>query len=232
MGQDKLKFIKNNLRKTLKYIKSPIVSCVNIVRRKISKEISENEEDLDMKRFMISLIMISLIYNCVSFSYAEVENLSDKKEIITIIVEQSFNVKLENWGEVKFISSKINKDGPFLLGHFLVNKRNDVLYSFPVFDNWNFEDILAVSFKDVNRDGLKDIIVIAYYSAGIGPNGTVPFRYCTIYFQKDKEFIMSYELNDEISNNISNENITIAMVLSYTKNKTKHIDQLIRNHNN
>jgi len=185
-----------------------------------------------MKRLILGLVMICLINNYISFCYAKVENLSDKKEIISIIDEQSFNVKLENWGEVRFVSSKINQDGPFRLGHFLVNKKNDILYSFSVFDYWNFEDVLAVSFKDVNQDGLKDIIVIAHYSAGIGPNGTVPFRYCTIYFQKDKEFIMSYELNDEISNNISNNDITIAMVLSYTKNKVKYINELINKKHN
>lgn len=180
-----------------------------------------------MKRFILGLAMVCLIYNYITFSYAKVENLSDKKEIMSIIVEQSFNVKLENWGEVKFISSKINNDGPFQLGHFLVNKSNDILYSFPILEYWNFENILAVSFKDINQDGFKDIIVIANYSAGIGPNGTIPFRYCTVFFQKGRKFIMSYDLNDEISNSISNKDITVNMVLSYTKNKIEHINKLI-----
>ncbi|KOS03899.1 hypothetical protein AM598_04055 [Paenibacillus polymyxa] len=41
-----------------------------------------------------------------------------------------------------------------------------------------------MAFKDVNKDGLKDVIIIAYYETGSGPDGAKPFPIADIYFQK------------------------------------------------
>jgi len=73
-----------------------------------------------------------------------------------------------------------------------------------------FTDIEAVSFSDVNKDGLKDIIVIANYSIN-GKSTTI----CSIYFQNGKKFINNKNFDNKINN--SSNNKSVATILKYAK---------------
>lgn len=76
---------------------------------------------------------------------------------------QSFDVEFENLGKMKFIIARYNKYGRIAV--FLVNEKKEVIYE--TFDlkinEWYCSGIWAVWFKDVNNDGLKDIIFLAEY---------------------------------------------------------------------
>lgn len=136
------------------------------------------------------------------------------------IEEQSFWVGFENWGKVRFVSGTYPDGGTYKLHFYLVDDSQNVLYDFPEFygNQWStFFEFQAVAFRDVNNDGLKDIIIIADYMTGVGPTGAIPFHVASIYYQKDKDFMSVLDLDNKINDEGKNENID--MVLKFAKGK-------------
>src|SRR5690606_11720876 len=112
------------------------------------------------------------------------------------------------------------------LKFYLSDNKGDILYEFPYFygNDWPmFYDLKAISFKDVNDDGLEDILVIAEYISGVGEDGTIPIPVGSIYFQKDNNFISIPELDDKINDN--QKNTTIDIMFQYAR---KIIPELIK----
>ncbi len=137
---------------------------------------------------------------------------------LQVIENQCFSVNLENYGSVKLISGIKREDSNTNLNFYLVNDKNNVLYKFTDFygnQKGMFNDIRAVSFVDVNNDGLKDIIIIAEYRTHISGSSSTPVTVCSIYFQKGKEFINDKNFDDRI--NSSSKNKDIITVLKYAK---------------
>lgn len=147
-------------------------------------------------------------------------NLNDLQENgFEIFEDQSFWTELEGWGKVRFVSGEESVDGTYKLQLYLVDD-GTVIYKFPEFygNQWSMLDELeAVSFQDVNMDGLKDILIIADYMTGVGPTGAEPFPVGSIYFQKGKEFHNIPELDDEILDEQKNE--SVEMILNFVKGK-------------
>lgn len=147
-----------------------------------------------------------------------------QKKGFEIIDEHSFWVELENWGKVRLVSGKLPFEGKYKICFYLVNGKGDILFNFPdLVDNkmWIFSELKAVSFKDVNKDGLKDIVIIADYITGIGKEGAIPFHYSKIYFQKDKTFMDLPKLDEEINDKQKNDNID--MILKFIEDKNLKI---------
>lgn len=162
--------------------------------------------------------------------FSAVENLKELQgKGLQIIEEQSFAINLENWGEVEFISAAMDDKVESMLDKvkfLLVDQENSIIYRFPDFsDYWFFEELRAVSFSDVNSDGLKDVIIIADFTTGVGREAVIPFPVCKIYFQQDKSFRRLVELDDQINGASKNENI--EMVLEFVKDKVDHINTLL-----
>lgn len=133
---------------------------------------------------------------------------------LVVIENQSFPVNIKNYGNVKFISGLKRENSNDNVNFYLTDDKNNVLYKFPEFygnSKGMFKDISAISFTDVNNDGLKDIIIIADYSISLASPTTIG----SIYFQKGKEFINNKALDDKI--NSSQNNKDIATVLKYAK---------------
>jgi hypothetical protein len=140
-----------------------------------------------------------------------------------LIPEQSFDINLENWGNVKFVFGFQDDDFEIpKLGLYLTDSDGAILYSFPEFygNIWVLFDVDAVAFKDVNGDGLKDVIVIAEYILGHGENAAEEFPVSGVYFQKGNEFISLPGLDDELNN--KNVNESIIQVINYVEKM--HID--------
>jgi len=126
-----------------------------------------------------------------------------------VFEDQSFDVKLDSFGDVRFVSGSSEFKIPSL---YLVNSNQEIIYVFPDFYTnvlSDLQEIKAVSFKDVNNDGLKDIIIIAQFLSANGDDLTV----ANVYLQKDKEFINSYELDEKI--NDTNNNNSINEIVKY-----------------
>lgn len=113
---------------------------------------------------------------------------------------QSFLVNLNSWGDVKFVSGKFTGADYVPVGFYLTNKDGDILYDFYPTITSNV-DVKAVSFKDVNNDGLKDIIIIASGSDNLD-------QIATIYLQKtDGSFGNDPKLDQEINDSGNNKDI-------------------------
>ncbi|MGO4951037.1 DUF4163 domain-containing protein [Paenibacillus sp. DRB1-1] len=103
---------------------------------------------------------------------------------------QSSHTTLEGFGKVRFVSTYGYPEGLRKFFFFLLDDQGHILYPFPDFygnREWvaRYGGVEAVVFKDVNKDGLKDVIVIADVDNGIhGPGRVDEFPIADIYFQK------------------------------------------------
>lgn len=134
-------------------------------------------------------------------------NLKDLKGF-SPIENQSFMVDLNSWGNVKFVSGKLTGGSHIPVVFYLTNRDGDILYDFNATLPYRV-DVQAVSFGDVSKDGLKDIIIIVAGEDGLGPVAAV-------YFQKaDGSFANNPKLDQEINDSVDNKDVkTITSYLA------------------
>lgn len=142
----------------------------------------------------------------------EPDNIKNIKGF-SLIKSQSFMVNLNSWGNVKFVSGKLTAGNHIPVVFYLTNIDGDILYDF-VDDEAVFPygvDVKAVSFKDVNKDGLKDIIIIVTDSYG----GSGKQIAAVILQNNDGSFSSNFKLDQEINNSGNNRDIkTIIKYIS------------------
>ncbi|GLC81665.1 hypothetical protein [Lacrimispora brassicae] len=124
-------------------------------------------------------------------------------EGFALIEDQTFMVDLNSWGNVKFVSGKLTAGSHIPAVFYLTNEDGDILYDFNGTLPYSI-DIKAVSFKDVDKDGLKDIIIIAEDNY----DGSSGKPIATVFMQKaDGSFTNDYELDQEINDSGNNKDI-------------------------
>ena len=121
---------------------------------------------------------------------------------------QSFAVNLNSWGDVNFVSGGISNSPAF----YLTNEGGDILVDLFIVMGCNINIIKAVSFQDINKNGLKDIIIIAAYNDA-SSNVTAK----VILQQADGTFDIDGNLNKEI--NDSGNNKDISSITDYLSKK-------------
>lgn len=127
--------------------------------------------------------------------------------------DQSFNVNLKNWGSVRFVSGL---DFEKKLKFYLTDDTGNILYRFPEYYNnyWSNQTVSAVAFRDINKDGFKDIIIISSIDTKL--------TYFDIYFQKGQRYVQVPTLYDDI--NSSNEEYdTIDKIMEYMRTRGNNI---------
>jgi hypothetical protein len=178
---------------------------------------------------MRKVIFCFLFLFCLSNVFGENLNVKDlKSKGFSLIEDHSFLVALEHWGKVKFLSCEQNPESTAKLAFFLSDAKGKIICSLPDFygNHWTFYEMKAVSFKDINKDGIKDIIVIADCVTGVGNEGAVPFSVCAIYFQFEKGFKNVQKLDEAINHAVKNK--TIEMIIKYTQDKVENINNLLK----
>lgn len=135
-------------------------------------------------------------------------NLNDIKGGFSIIKNQSFTVDLNSWGSVKFVSGKLTAGSHIPVVFYLTNDNGDILYDFDSALPYKV-DVKAISFVDVNKDNLKDIIIIVTCNDDSA-------QVATVYLQKDNgSFDNDPKLDQEINSSGNNKDIkTITNYLS------------------
>ena len=120
--------------------------------------------------------------------------------IRAIIQDQSFDVELDGWGKVRFVSCEPEDslDTP----HFYLMKDNQVLYTFPWEDRTGtpgiFDSVRFVSFPDIDKDGKKDVIV------GVGKmfqnaDSPIPYSVISIYLNRGDGFDTADSLTGQVN---------------------------------
>lgn len=143
-------------------------------------------------------------------------NLKDIKGF-SPIEDQSFMVNLNSWGNVKFVSGKLTAGNHIPAVFYLTNEDGDILYDFADTPFPYSVDVKAVSFADVNKDGLKDIIIIVADDYKDSANLGAPIA--AICLQRAKgAFITDLKLSKEI--NDSGNNKDIKTIMSYLSQKS------------
>lgn len=128
-----------------------------------------------------------------------------------VIEEQSFEISLNNWGEVKFVSCipmLMEHTNPLTDASFYLLKNEKVIYCFPyifpdnIRESGAYDGISFVMFKDSNKDGKEDIIIGLTYISGAGPQGMIPYTEVRIYEDNEDKFVYNKDLSDEVNLNI------------------------------
>ena len=142
------------------------------------------------------------------------------------IDDQSFEVVLNEWGKVTFVSCMPdfydeNLD-PLTDASFYLLKNEKVLYQFPYVSDNNIretglcEGVSLVFFEDINEDNKDEIVIGVLYVSGAGPQGMIPYTEIRIYEDGGNEFVYNENLSDEI-----NEKLTDEVTAKYVKTLLK-----------
>ncbi|MHB0862134.1 polysaccharide deacetylase family protein [Paenibacillus sp. SEL3] len=142
---------------------------------------------------------------------------------------QSFQTTFEGFGKVRFVSTYGYPEGFRKFFFFLLDDQGHILYPFPDFygnREWvaRYGGVEAVAFKDVNKDGLKDVIIIADVDNGIhGPGRVDEFPIADIYFQKKNKTFTTLSALDEALND-QGHNQTIKDVIQYVSKQRINVN--------
>ena len=145
-----------------------------------------------------SLIMLFIFLPGNFLSAQNVQAINPEGEKIK---EQSFEATFKNFGKVEFASYAEYDHSPPRLNLYLLQD-GKALYELPDYfgnKSWAFDEVIAVAFKDLNYDNLKDIIVMTNYITGMGPSGMEPFRVIDVYFQKQDGFKQYEDISEELN---------------------------------
>lgn len=142
-----------------------------------------------------------------------------------VLAEQSFDVNLNVWGDVRFVSYMPSYDNtPLEDVSFVLVKDNQIVYRFPAcFENNStenegigmFDSVEAVGVQDINGDGARDVIVIINYVTGAGPQGMLPRKTVRIFRAYDSGFIILEDLMNDIMKNIEESELSISAIYDY-----------------
>lgn len=155
----------------------------------------------------------------------EAEYISgDELDESRVIAEQSFDVDLNDWGEVRFVSYLPTYDTLWEDVSFVLTKDNQIIYYFPVYFENNstendgigmFDSVEAVGFQDIDGDGAKDVIVILNYVTGAGAQGMIPRKSIRIFSSQNNGFVLQHDLMDELMKNMKEDDISISAICDY-----------------
>lgn len=124
----------------------------------------------------------------------------------TKIDDQSFDIELNDWGNVTLVICMPDKDeNPLTNISVYLIKDEKVLYHFPDIEDDNIstagicDGVSFVYFDDINDDGKEDIVIGAVYETGAGSQGMIPYTQIRIYEDMGSEFVYDQELCDVIN---------------------------------
>ena len=106
-----------------------------------------------------------------------------------IIEEQSYTRNFEKLGKLKTVPGifKLSEYAVFMI--YLVDEQGDIVWSFqPMEDYDNLYSLKGITGKDVDGDGMKDLVVLARYSREDSEGKLVVESDCSIYYQRTGAF--------------------------------------------
>jgi len=114
-----------------------------------------------------------------------------------IIQEQHYTRKFEKQGKLQVVPGVMRMAEYDIFMIYLVNEQGYIVWSFqPMGDYDNLYALKGMTCKDLDGDGLKDILVLARYSY-TGPDGKLMVDMkCSIYYQRTDGFSEDLEFSE------------------------------------
>lgn len=156
-----------------------------------------------------SLAALLQKYEAYQEGFAAIENVADIEEKgYEVIEDQSFSVLLESFGEEEVTFIPIMDKKYHRLAVLIVDDEGKVLFKSDQLEtNYKFlgqleqptTGIAAVSFRDLNKDGLTDIVLITNCENTEGDYAGRTYKTGDVLFQKDGSFYRDWRISDKIN---------------------------------
>ena len=221
-GQDKISQIDFELRNDGGIITS---NCWKVTWYEDYVEVILSGEEQFDEQIILKFDGTKEIQQLTDIADIEVDYPSEEKlDESRVITEQSFEVDLNDWGEVRFVSYLPTYDTLWEDVSFVLAKDNQIVYHFPAYFENNstennsvgmFDSVEAVGFHDIDGDGAKDVIVIVNYVTGAGPQGMIPRKTIRIFNSQNDGFVIQHDLIDELMKNMKEDDISISAICDY-----------------
>ena len=138
-----------------------------------------------------------------------------------IVYEQTFDVNLESWGNVTFVTYKPgNESGD---AEYKLFCEGEEVYAFDYWVEENYVATKAVAFRDYNGDGYKDVIVIGQY----GDIESECYDVARVFIQmpEEQEFLIDNFLCEALSKNYHAD--SVESVMAYREEYLSYIAWLM-----
>lgn len=160
--------------------------------------ISDKLNRFDMNKSANSIVSYVRDGQSVEYLYTATTLDELMKNGFRVFEEQSYTRNFEKLGKLKVVPgvARVSQYDIFMV--FLVNEQGDIVWSFqPMGDYDNLYSLRGVSSgKDLDGDGLKDIVILARYSYE-GSNGELEIGCkCSIYYQRTGGFDMDTDFQN------------------------------------
>lgn len=181
-----------------------------------AEQIQEDKEALEQ---------LIKLYNEYEARFAAVENVSDIEENgFFVIEEQSFPVIMESFGEEEVTFLPIMDEEYSRMAVLIADSEGNILYKTNQLETNNrrlgelkqpTKDIAAVSFQDLNRDGLTDIILITNCENETGEYEGKTYKTGDVLFQRQGDFYRDWRISDKI--NRFSMNKSVDLIVTYVR---------------
>lgn len=121
-----------------------------------------------------------------------------------VVEEQSYFRQFEKQGYLRIVPGVLRMADYDVFMIFLVNEEGCIVWSFqPMGEYDSLYAMKGMAVKDVDGDGMKDIVVLAKYSCSGSDGEARKDTKCSIYYQRtdgfveDREFVETYEHAEE-----------------------------------
>lgn len=122
------------------------------------------------------------------------------------IPEQCYYREFEKLGKLLVLPGVFHMGDYDVFMIYLINTQGNIVWSFqPMGDYDNLYSLRGMSGKDVDGDGMKDLVVLARYSYENDTGEIVIESACSIYYQRtggfdmDTEFVQQFKCTDELT---------------------------------
>lgn len=166
--------------------------------------ISDKINRFDMNRSVNSIIAFVKYGQSTEFLYTATTLNELLKNGFTIIEEQDYARRFEKLGKLQVVPGtfRISEYDIFMI--YLIDEKGDIVWSFQPMGSYdNLYALRGITGKDVDGDGMKDLVVLARYTYE-GENGELLIQTeCAIYYQRtggfdiDTGFSRKYKCNEE-----------------------------------
>ena len=166
--------------------------------------ISDKINRFDMNRSVNSIIAFVKYGQSTEFLYTATTLEELLKNGFTIIEEQDYARRFEKLGKLQVVPGtfRISEYDIFMI--YLVDEKGDIVWSFQPMGSYdNLYALRGITGKDVDGDGMKDLVVLARYTYE-GEDGELLIQTeCAIYYQRtggfdiDTGFSRKYKCNEE-----------------------------------